>query len=220
MRSSLVSQTRFSDTRSRAVRVRFCGQRKASAGGPARPFTRAPNRLRRRASGFFVHHEGKRLLPPRRDVSHAARDAPLVAVRGVYGAMIVALRVSRRVSTPRFPRLTPSPTTVKAACFFQRDARQRLGLCRTDVPAVVASAVALVRAPRFVDAFDRALVGPARRSRGLSVVAARASPRPSDPRETPFFPVAPAATATSGTICVFRSPRAHPSLRLSDEHAR
>ena len=53
-----------------------------------------------------MHHEGKRLLPPRRDVSHAARDAPLVAVRGVYGAMIVALGVSRRVSTPRFPCLT------------------------------------------------------------------------------------------------------------------
>jgi hypothetical protein len=27
-------------------------------------------------------------------------------VRGVYGAMIVALGVSRRVSTPRFPCLT------------------------------------------------------------------------------------------------------------------
>jgi hypothetical protein len=86
-------------------------------------------------------------------------------------------------------------------------------------PAVVASAVALVRAPRFVDAFDRALVGLARRSRGLSIVAARASPRPSDPRETPFFPVALAATATGGTICVFQSPRAHPPT-LSDEHAR
>ena len=70
--------------------------------------------------------------------------------------------------------------------FFQRDARQRLGLCRTVVPAVVASAVALVRAPRFVDPFDRALAGLARRPRGRAVVAARASPRPSDPRETPF----------------------------------
>jgi small subunit ribosomal protein S6e len=121
------------------------------------------------------------------------------------------------VSTPsaRCTHTRPSPTTAKAACFFQRDARQRLGLCRTDVPAVVASAVALVRAPRFVDAFDRALVGLARRSRGLSVVAARASPRPSDPRETPFFPVALAATATSGTICVFRSPRAHPPTFVS-----
>jgi len=120
------------------------------------------------------------------------------------------------VSTPsaRCTHTRPSPTTAKAACFFQRDARQRLGLCRTDVPAVVASAVALVRAPRFVDAFDRALAGLARRSRGLSVVAARASPRPSDPRETPFFPVALAATATSGTICVFRSPRAHPPTSL------
>lgn len=53
-----------------------------------------------------MHHEGERLLTARRDVFRAARDAPRVAVRGVSGAMIVALGVSHRLSSPRFPRLT------------------------------------------------------------------------------------------------------------------
>ena len=70
------------------VRSAFLLEGKASSGALARPFTRAPNRLRRRASGFFVHHEGERLLTARCDVFRAARDAPRVAVRGVSGAMI------------------------------------------------------------------------------------------------------------------------------------
>ena len=103
--------------------------------------------------------------------------------------------------------------------FFQRDARQRLGLCRTVVPAVVASAVALVRAPRFVDPFDRALAGLARRPRGLAVVAARASPRPSDPRETPFSRWRSQPRPPAGRF-VFFGLRARARRRLSDEHAR
>jgi hypothetical protein len=42
------------------------------------------------------------------------------------------------------------------------------------------------------------LAGIVRHLRGIAPVASRASPRPSDPRETPFFPVALAAHGHRG----------------------
>ena len=77
------------------------------------PFTRAPNRLRRRASGFFVHYEGELPCPSWRDVSRSACDAPRVALSGVSGAMIIARRGFPSVASAKIPVADPrssSPT--------------------------------------------------------------------------------------------------------------